>query len=97
MLASISGVRADILSQPRSYEKTCIVQPSGNASIDDAPAIIDAFDKCGHNGRVVFLNETYYINSIMNTTGLKNCDVDLKGTLFVSSKPSKHTKKLYRI
>lgn len=70
--------------------RTCVVKPSGNASIDDAPAIIDAFDKCGHNGKVVFLNETYHINTVMNTTGLKNCEVDLQGTLLViSQKPSK--------
>jgi galacturan 1,4-alpha-galacturonidase len=69
---------------PQPLSKTCVVTPSGNASIDDAPAIVDAFSKCGHNGRVVFLNETYYVNSVMNTTGLRNCDIDLKGTLLVS-------------
>ncbi|KZV96901.1 glycoside hydrolase family 28 protein [Exidia glandulosa HHB12029] len=60
--------------------KTCVVS-SRPDSTDDAPAIIDAFDKCGRGGRVVFLNQTYHVNSVMNTTGLKNCEVDLHGTL----------------
>ena len=63
---------------------TCIVEPCRNGS-DDAPRIIEAFEKCGNNGKVVFLNETYHIESVMNTTGLKNCEIDLKGTLLVSS------------
>jgi hypothetical protein len=64
--------------------KTCVVNPGGNSSVDDAPAIIDAFSKCGHDGKVVFLNQTYHVNSVMNTTGLQNCQVDLQGTLLVS-------------
>lgn len=67
-----------------SHERTCYVQSAGTN--DSAPAIIRAFQDCGHNngterGRVVFSNETYHVNSIMNTTGLRNVDVDLHGTL----------------
>lgn len=62
---------------------TCVVQPLRNGS-DDAPAIIDAFDKCGHGGHVVFLNTTYNVKSVMNTTGLYDCQIDLHGTLLVS-------------
>jgi hypothetical protein len=69
---------------PFSLEKSCIVQPGGNASVDDAPAILEAFKTCGYGGRVVFLNTTYHVNSVMNTTGLKDCQVDLRGTLLVS-------------
>lgn len=69
-------------------EKTCIVKAGGNASIDDAPAIISAFSKCGQNGKVIFSNTTYHVNTVMNTTGLKNCQVDLQGTLLVQSTPS---------
>lgn len=61
--------------------QTCTIQPGGSPSIDDAPAVIDAFKQCGQDGKVEFLNETYHINTVMNTTGLKNCEVDLKGTL----------------
>jgi hypothetical protein len=67
---------------------TCVVRPGGNSSIDDSPAITDAFNHCGHNGKVVFLNETYHINTVMNTTGLKNFEVDLLGTLLVCNSES---------
>jgi galacturan 1,4-alpha-galacturonidase len=66
-----------------SHKKSCIVRAGGSESIDDAPAIIDAFNTCGHDGRVVFSNTTYHINSVMNTTGLNNCEIDLHGTLLV--------------
>lgn len=63
--------------------KTCVVEPACDGS-DDAPSVIQAFQECGKNGKVVFLNETYYINSVMNTTNLENCEIDLRGTLLVS-------------
>lgn len=44
-----------------------------------------ALEKCGKNGRVVFLNQTCHIKSVMNTTGLENCEIDLKGTLLVNN------------
>ena len=62
--------------------KTCTVFTSPNVT-DNAPAIISAFSKCGQGGNVVFLNETYNVNSVMNTTGLKDCEIDLYGTLLV--------------
>jgi len=63
----------------------CVVEPAANGS-DSAPAVIDAFQRCGHNnaserGTVVFKNETYTIATVMNTTGLSNVDIDLRGTL----------------
>lgn len=79
-----------VFSQPSatpgfSTENACIVQPRPNGT-DSAPAIIEAFSKCGHNegsnrGRVIFLNETYTVKSVLNTTGLSNVDVELHGTL----------------
>lgn len=68
--------------------KTCVVTAHANGA-DDAPAILAAFERCGNDGNVVFLNETYHVNSVMNTTGLKNCEVDLYGTLVVCVLPSK--------
>jgi galacturan 1,4-alpha-galacturonidase len=65
-------------------KKTCVVKPSLNGS-DDTPAILQAFSSCGKNGRIVFINETYHINTVMNTTGLENVDVDLYGTLLWST------------
>lgn len=65
--------------------KTCVVQPALNGS-DSAPAIVQAFQECGHNdaarrGKVVFLNQTYTVKTVMNTTGLSNVDIDHQGTL----------------
>lgn len=61
----------------------CVVEASSD---DSSPAILDAFARCGHNsgseiGKVIFKNETYNIKQVMNTTGLRNVDVDLQGTL----------------
>jgi hypothetical protein len=64
--------------------KVCTVRPNKNGS-DDALAVIKAFQDCGKNGRIEFLNETYHIESIMNTTGLDDVEIDLKGTLLVRS------------
>ncbi|KAJ3759199.1 pectin lyase fold/virulence factor [Lentinula raphanica] len=64
----------------------CIVEPAPKGH-DSAPAIIDAFERCGrHNsvksrGKVIFTNTTYTVSSVMNTTGLSNLDIDLQGTL----------------
>ncbi|TGO20262.1 hypothetical protein BPAE_0318g00080 [Botrytis paeoniae] len=72
-------------------EKRCIVEASANGG-DDAPAIIHAFEECGHNdgitthGTVVFKNATYNIQTVMNTTGLSNVKVDLHGTLLWDTK-----------
>jgi hypothetical protein len=73
----------DFQSSTQSRTKTCVVQPGNSSSVDDAPVVLKAFQECGHDGRIVFLNQTYYINSVMNTTGLNNCEVDLQGTLLV--------------
>ena len=70
--------------EPVDKTKTCTVVAGGNATIDDVPAIYDAIDECGQNGRVVFANTTYYINSVMNTSDLRNCEIDIYGTLLVN-------------
>ncbi|KAF8855626.1 pectin lyase-like protein [Acephala macrosclerotiorum] len=54
-------------------------------STDDTPAILDAFKHCGQGGSIVFLNQTYNINSIMNTTGLKDCEINIYGTFLNQS------------
>ncbi|KAH8810842.1 glycoside hydrolase family 28 protein [Xylogone sp. PMI_703] len=59
---------------------TCIVRTKPHSQ-DDAPEILEAFKRCGHGGNIVFLNQTYNVNSVMNTTGLKDCEIDLHGTL----------------
>jgi hypothetical protein len=83
---SISSVAASTLKldlpDPAPKNKLCTVKPNLDGS-DDAPAILQAFDLCGKNGHIVFINETYYVNTVMNTTGLENVDIDLYGTLLV--------------
>lgn len=63
--------------------KTCTVKAAGSNTTDDTPSILDAFDRCGHGGKVVFENTTYYINSVMNTSSLRDCEIDIQGTLLV--------------
>ncbi|GFF72727.1 alpha-L-rhamnosidase rgxB [Aspergillus lentulus] len=71
---------ADVTTR-QSHRRTCIIKPGGSGSIDDTPAILKAFHECGKGGRVVFQNTTYHVNSVMNTSELHNCDIDLYGTL----------------
>jgi hypothetical protein len=68
--------------EARQSRETCTIQPRKDGS-DDSPAILSAFAKCGHGGRVVFLHETYHIARVMNTTGLRDCQIDIQGTLLV--------------
>ncbi|USW56092.1 Putative glycoside hydrolase, family 28, pectin lyase/virulence factor [Septoria linicola] len=61
--------------------KTCNVPAGGDPNGDDAPAILKAFADCKEDGHIVFENTTYYIGTIMNTTGLKDVTVELRGTM----------------
>lgn len=85
-LALATTTPAQAASFSSVANNTCVVQPALNGT-DSAPAIIAAFKQCGQNdddsnrGTVVFLNETYNIKSVMNTTGLRNVDIDHRGTL----------------
>lgn len=63
--------------------KVCCVPASGTNTTDDAPAIIEAFKECGHGGKVLFQNTTYYVNTVINISGLNDCEIDLQGTLLV--------------
>ncbi|KAG9082825.1 hypothetical protein FRC06_004837, partial [Ceratobasidium sp. 370] len=75
--SSLSVARAGHMEKCGSE---CVLTPGGEG-VDDSPAILDAFNECGHNGRIVFQNTTYHIERVMNTTGLVNCTVDIEGTL----------------
>lgn len=61
--------------------KKCVVQASRDPAIDDAPAIRVAFDTCHEDSHIVFENTTYYVHTVLNTTGLRNVDVEVLGTL----------------
>lgn len=68
---------------PRS--KTCVVEAANDPSIDDAPSIRKAFQECREDANIIFSNTTYHIASVMNTTGLRNVDVEVQGTLLWSA------------
>lgn len=71
-------------ARPDSPRKTCTVKASGTNATDDAPAIISAFNECGHGGDIVFKATTYYINSALNISGLEDVDIDIQGKLLVN-------------
>ncbi|KAF2669977.1 glycoside hydrolase family 28 protein [Microthyrium microscopicum] len=60
--------------------KTCEVASKGNSG-DDTDAILSAFKSCGQNGRIVFGNQVYYVKRVMNTTGLRNVQIELRGKI----------------
>ncbi|CAI7669076.1 unnamed protein product [Penicillium manginii] len=61
--------------------KICVVKGGQSKDIDDAPAILHAFKECGQHGKVLFNPQTYYVNSVMNVSWLKDVDIDIHGTL----------------
>lgn len=65
---------------------TCQVGASGDPSIDDAPTILEAFERCRKSSRIVFAADTtYHINSVMEVRDLQDVEIDFRGTLLVSS------------
>ena len=68
---------------------TCEIYPEAlthnGQAVDDAPSIHQAFNLCGINGTVIFTNNTFHVNSVLNTTNLINCDVSLRGELRFST------------
>ena len=69
---------------PTRSRKTCTIKASGTNATDDAPAIQSAFQDCNRGGNIIFKPTTYYINSVLNITGLEDVDVDIQGKLLVS-------------
>lgn len=53
--------------------------------MDYSPSILKAFELCGINGSVILPDEKFYINQVMNTTNLLNCDVSIYGELIWST------------
>ena len=64
---------------------TCVLYPESlvhhGQAVDDSPSIQQAFDLCGTNGTVIFSENVFHVNSVLNTTNLLNCDVHLRGEL----------------
>lgn len=63
----------------------CQVYPEslyhGSLAVDDTPSIRQAFELCGQDGRVILEKGLFHIDQILNTTGLHNCDVIVRGEL----------------
>ena len=60
--------------------KKCTVK-SGDPSGDDTASILAAFRDCKEDGHILFKNTTYHVGKVMTTTGLKNVDIELQGTM----------------
>ncbi|KAL0948166.1 hypothetical protein HGRIS_010778 [Hohenbuehelia grisea] len=74
------GVRVVHAGSFTKVAGVCTVYASVDAS-DDAPAILDAFGQCQEDSTIILADPLYHIESVMNTTGLRNVVVDLRGTL----------------
>jgi hypothetical protein len=68
----------------KGHRKRCIIKSGGSNVTDDAPAILEAFTKCGRNGKVIFAPTTYYINSVIDVSWLEDVEIDIYGTLLVN-------------
>ncbi|QKX64350.1 uncharacterized protein TRUGW13939_11524 [Talaromyces rugulosus] len=68
---------------------SCEIYPEQRAhygkEIDDVPQILEAFESCGNNGTVIFTEHLFYMNSVLNTTNLVNCEVVVRGELRFST------------
>jgi hypothetical protein len=64
----------------RNEECVIAAHPTGG---DDAPAILHAFEQCSRNASIIFRDKSYNVKSVMNTTGLQNVKISLKGSLTV--------------
>ncbi|CCM01521.1 uncharacterized protein FIBRA_03577 [Fibroporia radiculosa] len=62
----------------------CTVSPSDDGS-DDTPAILSAFAECSQDATIVIDKGTFNIETVMETVGLQNVTVDLRGTLLWST------------
>lgn len=61
--------------------KICVVNAHHDPAKDDAPAILGAFAECRSDGHIIFDDTTYHIRTVMNTTGLRDVSIELRGTL----------------
>ena len=71
-LASLMSIVAAL--PPRS--NVCDVEQPADGS-DAVPNILNAIDKCGKDGQIVFGKTTYNISSVMNTY-LSNVEVNIQ-------------------
>jgi len=63
--------------------RTCTIKPG--VGTDDSKAILQVFEECKSNSKIVFQNGTYNIGSVMVTTGLQNVQVEMPAYLLWST------------
>lgn len=55
------------------------------ARVDDTPQILDAFKQCGTDGTINFMEGTYNIRQVMDTSNLHNVDINIYGKFLWSA------------
>jgi galacturan 1,4-alpha-galacturonidase len=76
-----SLAKPHLTSAPRN--KTCIVDDSAE---DDAPAILAAAEECNNGGILLFPEGvTYSVGTRLNLTFLQSVDLDIQGTIQVTT------------
>ncbi|EJD03462.1 pectin lyase-like protein [Fomitiporia mediterranea MF3/22] len=82
LLLALSSLLVLVLGRfnPELANKVCRLSPDASGG-DDSPAIVTAFERCSEDSTIIFESGTYHIESVMNTTGLKNVKIDNRGYL----------------
>ncbi|KAG6833230.1 hypothetical protein H0H87_009851 [Tephrocybe sp. NHM501043] len=71
---------------PLAKRATCTVTSAQSSSVDDVPAIEAAIQSCGNGGIILIpAGYTYQIRSTLDFTGCVGCEVQIEGTLKLSS------------
>ncbi|KAL2263596.1 hypothetical protein VTK26DRAFT_6063 [Humicola hyalothermophila] len=79
------SVRSATSPRGRSpLEATSLLAERQPAPVDDTPQILDAFRQCGQDGTVILQEGTYHIRQVMDVTDLRNCSIEIYGTLIWS-------------
>jgi galacturan 1,4-alpha-galacturonidase len=79
-LTSICGVQG---LASKNNPGCCTVPANGDGS-DDVPNVLKTFSRCRIGRTIVFSeNTTYYMNSVLNTTDLKDVNIQIHGKLLV--------------
>ena len=88
-LLSLLGFATAVAGYVVNEGTVCELYPESTThqgrAVDDAPHIQKAFDLCGTNGTVIFTEDTFNIQTVLNTTNLLNCNVHIKGELKFSA------------
>ena len=69
--------------------KICQVNSEGYESVDDAPAINAAIQKCGSAGTILLpVDQLYSIRSPIDLSPCRRCEIQLEGQLWFSNDPA---------